>query len=67
MRNTRREVLKIGGATAIASAGAAAAPSARIDCQSHLFSEEYLKLLEKRKESPYVVREGKDRYVIVGE
>ncbi len=39
----------------------------RIDCQSHLFSEEYLKILEKRKASPYVVREGKDRFVVVGE
>ena len=39
----------------------------RIDCQSHLFSEEFLQLLEKRKESPYVIREGADRFVIVGE
>jgi predicted TIM-barrel fold metal-dependent hydrolase len=57
--NTRREVLKL--------AAAAAAPSGRIDCQSHLFSEEFLTLLEKRKQSPYVVREGRDRYVIVNQ
>ncbi|MEK7754066.1 MAG: amidohydrolase family protein [Acidobacteriota bacterium] len=56
---TRRDVLKL--------AAAAAAPSGRIDCQSHLFSEEFLTLLEKRKQSPYVVREGRDRYVIVNQ
>lgn len=67
MRNTRRDILKLGSASAIASVSAAAASTGRIDCQSHLFSDDYLKLLEKRKESPYVVREGKDRYVIVGD
>lgn len=66
MRNTRRDLLKLGSVGALASASSAAS-TGRIDCQSHLFSEEFLKLLEKRKESPYVVREGKDRYVIVGE
>ena len=50
-----------------ATRGAMAQTGGRIDCQSHLFSEEFLKILEKRKESPYVVREGKDRYVIVGD
>jgi predicted TIM-barrel fold metal-dependent hydrolase len=44
-----------------------AAKAARIDCQSHLFSEEFLKLLARRRTSPYVVTEGRDRYVIVGE
>ena len=39
----------------------------RIDSQSHLFSEDFLKLLEKRKTSPYVYRRGEDRYVVVGD
>lgn len=59
---TRRDVLKLAAAAAVP-----AAPSGRIDCQSHLFSEEFLTLLEKRKQSPYVVREGRDRYVIVNQ
>ena len=39
----------------------------RIDSQSHLFSEAFLNLLEKRKTSPYVYRKGEDRYVVVGD
>ena len=42
-------------------------PDGRIDCQSHLFSEEFLRLLEKRTVSPYVYRKGGERYVVVGE
>ncbi|MEJ7608568.1 MAG: amidohydrolase family protein [Bryobacteraceae bacterium] len=38
----------------------------RIDCQSHLFSEEFLTLLEKRKHSPYVFRKNGERYLVVG-
>jgi len=38
----------------------------RIDCQSHLFSEEFLTLLEKRKDSPYVFRRNGERYLVVG-
>jgi predicted TIM-barrel fold metal-dependent hydrolase len=64
--NTRRDLLKLAAVGAAASTSAAARAE-RIDCQSHLFSEEFLRLLEKRKESPYVVREGKDRYVIINE
>jgi predicted TIM-barrel fold metal-dependent hydrolase len=55
----RREFVAMGSA-------AAAPPAGLIDCQSHLFSEEFLKLLERRKESPYVAREGGDRYVVIG-
>jgi predicted TIM-barrel fold metal-dependent hydrolase len=47
--------------------GAAAPPSGRIDCQSHLFSEEFLALLEKRKDPPYVYRRGGERFVVVGQ
>jgi len=47
------------GAAALAQAQGAAAD--RIDCQSHLFSEEFLSLLAKRKDSPYVVRQRADR------
>jgi predicted TIM-barrel fold metal-dependent hydrolase len=64
--NTRRDLLKLAAVGAAASTSAAAAVEG-IDCQSHLFSEEFLRLLEKRKESPYVVREGKDRFVIINE
>jgi len=61
--STRREVIKLAaGATALSQAHAAAD---RIDCQSHLFSEEFLSLLAKRKDSPYVVRQGADRYVVI--
>ncbi len=64
--NTRRDWLKLAtGAAAISQA--AAQPMDRIDCQSHLFAEEFLALLAKRTQSPYVVREGADRYVIVNE
>jgi predicted TIM-barrel fold metal-dependent hydrolase len=38
----------------------------KIDCQSHLFSEEFLQLLEQRKTSPYIYRKGPDRFVVVG-
>jgi aminocarboxymuconate-semialdehyde decarboxylase len=62
--STRRDLIKLAaGATALSQAQAAAVD--RIDCQSHLFSEEFLALLAKRKESPYVVRQGADRYVVI--
>ena len=64
--NSRRDLLKL-AAAGVAASNSAAASEERIDCQSHLFSEEFLRLLEKRNESPYVVREGKDRYVIIHE
>ena len=63
--NSRRQVLRLAAGTA--ASGLHASATDRIDCQSHLFSEEFLRLLEKRKTSPYVVREGNDRYVIVNE
>jgi len=65
MKPTRRNLLKLAGATAVASA--AAEKYDRIDCQSHLYSEEFLALLAKRKTSPYVVSEGRDRYVIIND
>jgi aminocarboxymuconate-semialdehyde decarboxylase len=62
--STRRDLIKLAaGATALSQAQSAAAD--RIDCQSHLFSEDFLSLLAKRKESPYVVRQGADRYVVI--
>lgn len=64
--STRRELFKMAAAGAAVSSGRAETGD-RIDCQSHLFSDEFLKLLEKRKESPYVVREGGSRYVIIRE
>jgi len=62
--NSRRDLLKM-AAMGAAVPVSAAPPVTRIDCQSHLFSEEFLNLLEKRKESPYVYRKGKDRYVVI--
>lgn len=58
-----------GSATYTMSAAApdTASRKGRIDCQSHLFSEEFLSFLEKRKESPYVYRKGNDRFVVVGQ
>jgi predicted TIM-barrel fold metal-dependent hydrolase len=64
---TRRNLLKLAAGGVAYTDGSATPANGRIDCQSHLFSEEFLKLLEKRKQSPYVVREGKDRYVIVNQ
>jgi predicted TIM-barrel fold metal-dependent hydrolase len=45
----------------------AAAPpaAASIDCQSHLFCPELLDLMEKRRDSPRVYRQGADRYVVI--
>ena len=60
----RRELL---AGTAAITMNANAAGTGRIDCQSHLFSEEFLALLEKRKESPYVYRKDGERFVVVGE
>src|SRR5215210_4603055 len=60
----RRELLT---GSAAMTMTASTARQGRIDCQSHLFSEEFLALLEKRKESPYVYRKGNDRFVVVGQ
>ncbi|MBM3762646.1 MAG: hypothetical protein FJW36_20675 [Acidobacteria bacterium] len=59
----RRNMLALASSLSVT----AAPPSGRIDCQSHLFFEEFLALLEKRKSQPYVYRKGGDRYVVVGE
>jgi predicted TIM-barrel fold metal-dependent hydrolase len=64
---TRRELIRKTAAAAAVTSQARGAVTDRIDCQSHLFSEEFLKLLERRKTSPYIVREGGDRFVIVNE
>src|SRR5580700_1327060 len=64
--STRRDLIKaVAGSAALSNAQRL--PPDRIDCQSHLFSEEFLGLLAKRTQSPYVVKQGADRYVIVGE
>ena len=49
-----------------ATAAAAAPLSGPIDCQSHLFSPEFLALLEKRTSSPYVYRKDGERWVVTG-
>jgi predicted TIM-barrel fold metal-dependent hydrolase len=63
MKQTRRTLLKLAGTTAVAKA--AGTPYERIDCQSHLYSSEFLDLLARRKTSPYVITEGRDRFVII--
>jgi aminocarboxymuconate-semialdehyde decarboxylase len=67
MKHSRREFFKGAGGAVALSSQARAASTDRIDCQSHLFSEDFLKLLERRTSSPYAVREGGERYVIVNE
>jgi len=61
MKVTRRKLFLA------ASAAAEAARGEKIDCQSHLFSEDFLRYLERRKTSPYVYRSAGDRFVVVGE
>jgi predicted TIM-barrel fold metal-dependent hydrolase len=63
----RRELLTGTAGITIAANTTGAPQQGRIDCQSHVFSEEFLSLLEKRKESPYVYRKGNDRFVVVGQ
>jgi predicted TIM-barrel fold metal-dependent hydrolase len=58
----RRQLFALAGSAAFAGDGAV-----KIDCQSHLFSAEFLALLEKRKTAPYVYRKGSDRFVVVGQ
>jgi predicted TIM-barrel fold metal-dependent hydrolase len=61
---TRRQFL---ATSAVAAAPMQGQTNDRIDCQSHLFSSEFLDWLEKRKKPPYVYRKGGDRFVVVGE
>lgn len=66
MTVTRRKAI-LGAASSPLVHAADAAPARRIDCQSHLFSEEFLQWLSRRRTPPMVVTEGRERYVIVGE
>ena len=61
---TRRQLLQT---IAAGSLPAQISSAEKIDCQSHLFSEEFLRFLEKRKTSPYVSRKDGDRYIVVGD
>lgn len=42
-------------------------PLERIDCQSHIISEEFVALLEKRTEPPNIIRQGDMRFLMVRE
>jgi len=64
---TRRRTILTGAFAAHSMTKAATTRGSRIDSQSHLFSEEFLKLLAKRKASPYVYTRDGERYVVVGE
>jgi predicted TIM-barrel fold metal-dependent hydrolase len=64
----RRQFLSTPALALSAAAAADAAPAdVRIDCQSHLFCPELLDLMEKRRDSPRVYRQGSDRFVVIGE
>lgn len=60
----RREFLAGGGA---AFAGAGVTPHSCIDCQSHLFIPELVRMMEKRKNSPHAFRKGGDVYIVVND
>ncbi len=60
---TRRQILQSMAAAPLAAQNAVA----KIDCQSHLFSEDFLRVLEKRSGSPRVYRQGADRYIVIGD
>lgn len=64
---TRRHFLASTAAAASTNMQGQSRTSNRIDCQSHLFSSEFLDWLGKRKKSPYVYTKGSDRFVVVGE
>lgn len=55
----------------LSSASLAARPSVglshTIDCQSHLYVPEIVKLMEKRRSDPVVYRKGEDHYVRMGD
>ena len=40
-------------------------PTDMIDCQSHILSAEFVDLLEKRNESPHILRHNGERFLIV--
>lgn len=65
MKPANRREFIAGGGAAIAG-GRVAAPSC-IDCQSHLFIPELVRLMEKRKTSPNVFRKGGDIYIVVND
>jgi predicted TIM-barrel fold metal-dependent hydrolase len=64
---SRRHILSLSTLPACGALRAAPADAARIDCQSHLFSEDFLRILEKRSTPPLVIRQGADRFVVVGD
>ena len=66
MKNRRQFLTSATFAIGAGHSSGASKSSGRIDCQSHLFSAEFLDYLEKRKTSPYVYRKGSDRFVVVG-
>lgn len=66
-KRTRRQFVTAAGAATLGAHTAQGLANGRIDCQSHLFSEEFLSFLEKRKSSPYVYRKDGQRFVVVGD
>jgi len=69
-RTSRRDLLAAAGAALAAGpAGIAASPGKIfcVDCQSHIFIPEAVRVMEKRKTPPYAYRKGGETYVVVGE
>jgi predicted TIM-barrel fold metal-dependent hydrolase len=59
-------------AVGLSSASLAARPSVglrgqTIDCQSHLYMPDMVKMMEQRQSDPVVYRKGEDRYVRMGD
>jgi predicted TIM-barrel fold metal-dependent hydrolase len=40
-------------------------PTEIIDCQSHILSKEFVEFLERRTDSPHIVRQGDERFMLV--
>jgi predicted TIM-barrel fold metal-dependent hydrolase len=67
MRINRREFIAAGSvAAAVGTGGASAAAPLVIDCQSHLYVPELVKLMEKRTEDPVVFSKDGERWVRMG-
>lgn len=67
--NRREFIVGLGGAigaTSLAKGGSPARPFC-IDCQSHLYCPELIKVMERRSTPPYAYRKDGQIYVVVGQ
>lgn len=66
----RREFLQsaaLGAGLGVTMSGMQPAVGGKIDCQSHIFVPELIRLMEKRQQSPYVRRQDGGMVVVVGD